>query len=432
MAPTTLPQRPSTPPPPPVADPATVDAVDEQGNRILYKYALVTGFSQFAHLDPNPSWLAVKPLHNVVLDLGVRSVLDEEERGGDQRGEERGKKQVRTKVLIQCIQVPVAWRAVLDLVPRLHTPGLPSAPSPFAEPWLDPKGEQSGWGGDGRSFPLGYSHLRLPPLGGKAHRWDFVLHVGTGRNGAIALENLAHKDGYRAQSLDVRKESPPAIVVAHPKVPTDEVQAQNRHVGQNEDGMVDSEKASRALPSAHWSLTSLLHTMLRGLLNLFHPARLVPTPASAPAPAPSTNEKSPASSSPFFFAPLASDQEDRGFGQAYEPFAREEHTLLNLDALQACLLQPNSDSSPGAHGPIRQSHDPGRYLCDFIYYTSLAESRRACEAEADKRQEAREDGASSGRTPVLFIHCPDVGQPQSSAQVTAVLRDVVRWVCEQS
>lgn len=41
---------------------------------------------------------------------------------------------------------------------------------------------------------------------------------------------------------------------------------------------------------------------------------------------------------------------------------------------------------------LRPSNDPGRFLCDFIYYTSMAEYwRRDC--------------TSSG--PVMFLHVPD-------------------------
>jgi len=40
---------------------------------------------------------------------------------------------------------------------------------------------------------------------------------------------------------------------------------------------------------------------------------------------------------------------------------------------------------------IRPSNDPGRYLCDFVYYTSMVEYWR------------RE---TEGRRPVMFLHVP--------------------------
>lgn len=40
---------------------------------------------------------------------------------------------------------------------------------------------------------------------------------------------------------------------------------------------------------------------------------------------------------------------------------------------------------------VRPSDDPGRYLCDFVYYTSLVEYWRH---------------GSEGRRPVMFLHVP--------------------------
>ncbi|KIY70560.1 peptidase C15, pyroglutamyl peptidase I-like protein [Cylindrobasidium torrendii FP15055 ss-10] len=57
---------------------------------------------------------------------------------------------------------------------------------------------------------------------------------------------------------------------------------------------------------------------------------------------------------------------------------------------------------------IVQSFDPGRYLCDFIYYCSLAESK-----------------LSSRRTPTIFIHCPPVGEPLSTEEVADGLRKII-------
>ncbi|THV03361.1 peptidase C15, pyroglutamyl peptidase I-like protein [Dendrothele bispora CBS 962.96] len=58
------------------------------------------------------------------------------------------------------------------------------------------------------------------------------------------------------------------------------------------------------------------------------------------------------------------------------------------------------------------SIDAGQYLCDFIFYCSLAESKMA------------------GRnTPVLFIHCPPIGEPLSTEQVTEGLKSIVANVC---
>ncbi|KAF5371289.1 hypothetical protein D9758_004247 [Tetrapyrgos nigripes] len=58
------------------------------------------------------------------------------------------------------------------------------------------------------------------------------------------------------------------------------------------------------------------------------------------------------------------------------------------------------------------STDAGHYLCDFILYCSLAESKMA------------------GRnTPVLFIHCPPIGEPLSTEQVAEGIKSIVANVC---
>ncbi|KAF7298245.1 Proteophosphoglycan ppg4 [Mycena chlorophos] len=86
----------------------------------------------------------------------------------------------------------------------------------------------------------------------------------------------------------------------------------------------------------------------------------------------------------------------RGFGppQYGAEFADELLTSVDIDKLVSELTAGSNPVN------IRPSSDPGRYLCDFIFYASLAESQRA------------------GRgTPVLFIHCPPVGDKLSTAQV---------------
>ncbi|KAI4523461.1 peptidase C15, pyroglutamyl peptidase I-like protein [Schizophyllum commune Tattone D] len=54
------------------------------------------------------------------------------------------------------------------------------------------------------------------------------------------------------------------------------------------------------------------------------------------------------------------------------------------------------------------STDAGHYLCDFILYCSLAESKLSGKA-----------------IPVLFIHCPPVDEPLSTAEVADGLKSVV-------
>ena len=65
-------------------------------------------------------------------------------------------------------------------------------------------------------------------------------------------------------------------------------------------------------------------------------------------------------------------------------------------------------------GAVRLSSDPGRFLCDFIYFASLAEAARA-------------EGKG---TPVLFMHVPPAGHPHSVGEMRDAAVRVVRWVCE--
>ena len=55
------------------------------------------------------------------------------------------------------------------------------------------------------------------------------------------------------------------------------------------------------------------------------------------------------------------------------------------------------------------STDPGRYLCDFVYYKSLH--------------------CSKGRS--LFIHVPPLGKPFSEHELAQIISDVLQCICEQ-
>ena len=55
------------------------------------------------------------------------------------------------------------------------------------------------------------------------------------------------------------------------------------------------------------------------------------------------------------------------------------------------------------------SEDAGRYLCDFIYYTSLHTSK----------------------APVLFVHVPELGNPYSASQLAHALRDLIQLLLEE-
>jgi hypothetical protein len=64
--------------------------------------------------------------------------------------------------------------------------------------------------------------------------------------------------------------------------------------------------------------------------------------------------------------------------------------------------------------------DAGHYLADFMYYCSLAESRRHVKPYEKKRT-----------TQVLFMHCPPVGRPLSTEDVTEAIKRILVWLCNE-
>jgi len=71
---------------------------------------------------------------------------------------------------------------------------------------------------------------------------------------------------------------------------------------------------------------------------------------------------------------------------------------------------------------VQLSTDPGRYVCDFILYSSLAEARVQAAARAGE--------GDKPPAKVLFMHVPPAGQPHSLQQMTEAIKKVVSWVVE--
>ncbi|KAF8993731.1 hypothetical protein BDQ17DRAFT_1252589 [Cyathus striatus] len=104
----------------------------------------------------------------------------------------------------------------------------------------------------------------------------------------------------------------------------------------------------------------------------------------------------------------------RGFGPGYEKFADEITTEIDVTRLVQELKQSGIEQ-------VYSSMDAGHYLCDFIYYCSLAEAKR--NAKLDEKR----------KTPhVLFLHCPPVNQPLSTEEVTDAIKRIIVWVCKES
>jgi len=101
----------------------------------------------------------------------------------------------------------------------------------------------------------------------------------------------------------------------------------------------------------------------------------------------------------------------RGFGPAYETFPDEIMTDIDVTRLVQNLRQSGVEQ-------IYTSMDAGHYLCDFIYYCSLAEAKRTSKPYEKRRN-----------TQVLFLHCPPVDQPLSTQEVVDAIKRIIVWVC---
>jgi pyroglutamyl-peptidase len=124
----------------------------------------------FGDFKENPSWLAVKALHDTIISTA---------------GPTRGKPPKGAKpdsIHLTAINIPTVYSAVLDTLPGLHAQP-PVVPELYTPPTS-----------------------REPPEAG----YDLIVHVGVGRKGGLVVERLAHKTGY--QLSDHEEQSPPIII----------------------------------------------------------------------------------------------------------------------------------------------------------------------------------------------------------------------------
>ncbi|EKM50566.1 uncharacterized protein PHACADRAFT_200515 [Phanerochaete carnosa HHB-10118-sp] len=98
----------------------------------------------------------------------------------------------------------------------------------------------------------------------------------------------------------------------------------------------------------------------------------------------------------------------RGFGKGYEGMPEELSTVIDIAGLKQHLQELGTEK-------VRWSRDARHYLCDFIYYASLAEAKRSAAEQAKM-------------TPVLFLHCCPQGEPYQTEEVTDVIKAIVTWV----
>ena len=123
----------------------------------------------------------------------------------------------------------------------------------------------------------------------------------------------------------------------------------------------------------------------------------------------------------------------RGFGPAYETFPDDITTDIDVSKLvqelrrsgvEVSILYPTNLTSTDypplffRKQQIYTSMDAGHYLCDFIYYCSLAEAKRTSKPYEKRRN-----------TQVLFLHCPPADQPLSTEEVVDAIKRIIVWVC---
>ncbi|KAJ3788643.1 hypothetical protein GGU11DRAFT_691602 [Lentinula aff. detonsa] len=287
---------------------------------------LLTGFGPFQNHKPeNPSWLAVKPLHNVVIPLDSDPVVI------DGQVVMRATSSKQWLVKISALQIPVEYEAVMDIVPKLHLrpPVLPDEVKDDFYP--------------------------LPPDKG----YDFIFHVGVAGRGPLRMEKLGHKLGYHMKDAVGRMapivKGPPSEFGRREIEDTVSVGEQPLQVGERLGLGFEMESAGDSY----------------------------------------------------------SARPNRGFGVGYEKFSDEIYTDIDVSRLVYDLRNSGIEQ-------IYSSMDAGHYICDFTYYCSLAESKRNGKPYEKDRN-----------TQVLFVHCPPVGQPLTTEDVTEAIRRIVFWVCSE-
>ncbi|KAG6868920.1 hypothetical protein C0993_007694 [Termitomyces sp. T159_Od127] len=269
---------------------------------------LVTGFGPFHHYEVNPSWLAVRGLHDTTLDPAPVGP----------QGRPR-------PIHISALEIPVSYEAVLAVVPGLH-----------ARPPILPQAVRN-------NFPP-------PPPSG----YDFIFHIGVAGRGPLRMERQGHKLGYHMKDADGK-------LAPHAR---------------------STPKDFSRRPDDHLAAENIERERL-GLEMVEH----VGSDTSA--------------------------RSTRGFGVQYESFSDELPTEIDVTRLVQDLKQSGIEQ-------IYTSMDAGHYLCDFIYFCSLAEAKRTANPYERRRN-----------SQVLFLHCPPVNQPLSTEEVTEAIQRIIIWVCKE-
>ncbi|CUS13842.1 unnamed protein product [Tuber aestivum] len=97
-----------------------------------------------------------------------------------------------------------------------------------------------------------------------------------------------------------------------------------------------------------------------------------------------------------------------------EPGGREFGCALDLQWVVEGVEKFEPEETPGKELPIKVSDDAGRFLCEFIYYTSL---KAACEKEGNGKLKSEK---------VLFMHVPPLAEPFGVETGRKVLIEVAK------
>ncbi|KAF7782496.1 hypothetical protein Agabi119p4_1872 [Agaricus bisporus var. burnettii] len=199
--------------------------------------------------------------------------------------------------------------------------------------------------------------LKPPPNG-----YDLMFHIGLAGRGPLRLERCGHKLGYNMK--DAKSRYAP-LVIPQPK------------------------DFSRRGPDGR--PVALIERAERERLANSELSTNVPGDSSA--------------------------KQNHGFGgPSYDNFTDE----LNTDLDVSRIIQDTRQLGIEALQTIYSSMDAGHYLGDFLYYCSLAESKRSANPYEKRRN-----------TQVLCLHCAPVGYPLESEEVTDAIKHIIFWVCNE-
>ena len=348
-----------------------------------------------------------------------------------------------------------------------------------AQPWLDPEGDLAGFAGDGSSFPAGYAHLdhcgideRKESGGG----YDVVIHVGVGRQGVVRIKTRARASGYTIQArrpgFAPLVDSPvgPPVNEAAVKENRKEVETQEEAKHASSAAMSDAQKMEleRMVGSAVSSDAAVSYSGTDAAQN----GNGGSSKALIAEVAPTTNAKDPptklAPAADRFgakrgFPAIAYPQSSRAHASGTDAaatkiatqtsanassiggaiFAEIEQPIINVSGLMTHMrrILPRleetawspwrylrmskqivfgADAADDTRVPLATSQDAGLFLCEYIYYASLAESKRAHAAH-----EGNTEGWRKERTKVVFLHCPPVGNRLNTKDVTQIIRQII-------